>query len=132
MTAKAGLEKVEGLASFGEGREIKAIRELAGELVSAPQAMRVPSQHLPLGSRRLNRVATSFQFALVALDLRLRAARIVDAGRRLNHDNLNEADLDRAMGLVARAYADQERAALLEDVADDHRIKEFRGRNHGK
>jgi hypothetical protein len=67
---------------------------------------------------RIDRVALAFRFELAALDLRLRAERIVEAGKQLNVDVLGEMELDWALTLMGRAHADEARAELFEHVAD--------------
>ena len=79
---------------------------------------------------KLDRVALAFRFELAALDRRLRADRIVEAGKKLDVASLSDADLDHALHHAAQAHADVERAALLAGVADDLRIKEFLERDH--
>lgn len=65
--------------------------------------------------------STAFRFELAALDLRLRAERIVDAAKQIEIATLSDADLDRALSHVAQGYRDLERADLFEGVADDLR-----------
>jgi len=91
---------------------------------------------LPRGHRpapkpfRVDRIARAFQFELAALDLRLRAERIIEAGKNLNVTILDNEELDHALSHAAQVYADIERAELFEGVADDLRTKEFRERDH--
>ncbi len=73
---------------------------------------------------RADRCARAFEFDLVALDLRLRADRVMEVGQRFNVATLSNEDLDRALDLVAQAYADIERAEMLEQVADDLRERD--------
>jgi hypothetical protein len=86
---------------------------------------------LPKGPRRapqpekINRVADAFRLDIAALDLRLRASRIIEAGKRLNAATLANDELDHALGYVAQACADIERAELFEATADTLRAKEF-------
>ena len=79
---------------------------------------------------KLDRVALAFRFKLTALDRRLRADRIVEAGKTLDVPSLSDADLDRARPDAAQAHADVEWAALFAGVDDDLRIKEFLERDH--
>ena len=86
---------------------------------------------LPLGQRpapkppRINRIALAFRFELGALDRRLRAETIIETAKGIDLSTLSEAELDRALGCLGRAYADQERAALFEHVADTLRDRDF-------
>ncbi len=73
----------------------------------------------------VDRRAVAFQFELAALDLRLRAGRIVQAAKNLTLATLDDHELDQAIGLVAQAYADQDRAELFEGVADTLRARAF-------
>jgi hypothetical protein len=74
---------------------------------------------------RVNRGKLAFRFELAALDLKLRAERIVNAGKNLHVAALADAELDQALGHVAQAYADSERAELFEGVADTLREREY-------
>ena len=74
---------------------------------------------------RLDRRAVAFQFELGAVDLRLRAERIAQAAIHVDIGCLTDAELDRALALVAQGYADVERAQLFEHVADTLRTREF-------
>ena len=74
---------------------------------------------------RIDRVALSFQFELAALDRRLRAERVNQAIHNISINELTDDDLDRLVDAVGRAYADINRAELLESVADDVRANEF-------
>jgi hypothetical protein len=83
------------------------------------------------GPVKLDRVALAFRYELAALDLRLRAEWIIEAGKHLNMDTLNDAKLDRAIALMSRAHADIGRAQLFEYVADNLRMKNFMENRHG-
>lgn len=72
-----------------------------------------------------DRVATAFQFELGALDRRLRAHRILEAAKKLDAVTMSDAQLDRALSCVAQAYADIERADMLEHVADTLRERDY-------
>lgn len=93
---------------------------------------------LPQGQRpaprpaKVDRVALAFQFDLGALDLRLRAEGIIEAGKKLDVANLSDRELDHALIYTAQAHADVERAELFEHVADTLRMKEFTERDHGQ
>ncbi len=86
---------------------------------------------LPRGQRptpkppRINRMALAFQFELGALDRRLRAEKINETAKGIDLSTVSEAELDRALDCVGRAYADQERAELFEHVADTLRDRDF-------
>jgi hypothetical protein len=64
------------------------------------------------------------------LDLRVRAEKIIEAGKTLDVAHLSDNDLDRALAHVAQAHTDLARAELFEDVADDLRMKESMEREH--
>jgi hypothetical protein len=81
---------------------------------------------------RVDRIALAFRYELGALDLRLRAEKIIEAGKNLDVASLNDHELDRALGHVAQAYDDIERAELFAGVADDLRTKEFLERDHAR
>ena len=66
----------------------------------------------------VDRIALAFRFELAALDRRLRAENIIEAANGLDLSSLDDADLDRALGYVAQAHADVDRADLFEHVAD--------------
>jgi hypothetical protein len=72
----------------------------------------------------IHRVALSFQFGLAALDRRLRAERVNQAIHNISINGLPDDALDRLVDAVGRAYADIDRAELLESVADGVRMKE--------
>lgn len=74
---------------------------------------------------RVDRVAVAFRFELAALDLRLRAERIMNAGTRLHVATMTNEELDRALSFVGSAYADLHRAELFEGVADDLRTRDY-------
>lgn len=90
----------------------------------------------PLGHRpaptppRVDRLARAFQFELGALDLRVRAEKIIEAGKTLDVARLSDDERDRAMNTVAKAYDDMARAEIFESVADGLRMKEFIERDH--
>lgn len=74
---------------------------------------------------RTDDAALAFRFELAALDRRLRAERVVQAVNSISINELPDNDLDRLVDAAARAYADIERAELLEDVVDGLRAKAF-------
>lgn len=74
---------------------------------------------------KIDLVALAFRFELGALDRRLRAERVNQAINAISINELPDNDLDRLVDAVARAYADIERAELLEGVADGLRVKAF-------
>ena len=71
----------------------------------------------------------AFRFELGALDRRLRAEQVLKAVATFSADRMQDEDRHRLMKVVARAYDDQERAVLLETVADDLRMKTYQERN---
>jgi hypothetical protein len=83
---------------------------------------------LPPAPVRIDRLAVAFQFELGALDLRLRAERIIEAGKGLHVAGLNDDEIERVIGHMAKAHADIERAELYEDIADALRTREFNER----
>ena len=93
---------------------------------------------LPRGHRsaprpvKIDRAALAFRYELGALDLRLRAERIIEAGKQLDLDSLNDHELDRAMNAMAKAHADEERAELFGGVADDLRMKTYLEKHHAQ
>ena len=77
---------------------------------------------------KLNRLALAWRFELAALDLRLRAERVVEAGGNVAINVLTDEELDRALAYVANIYADVRRAELFEGVADTLREREYNER----
>jgi len=66
---------------------------------------------------RFDADATAFNFRVNALDLRLRAESILVAASGLRPWEWSDDDLHEALNIVAQAYADSERADLLEATA---------------
>lgn len=123
-TPKAG----DGLALVGQCLGLSfpdTLKAVAGVLWLDLAHRSIPHQPLPPPPARLDRVATAFRFELAALDLRLRAAKIQEAATQLNITTLTDAELDRALELVARGYADIARADTFEQVADHLRVRDF-------
>ena len=91
---------------------------------------------LPRGHRsaprpvKIDRVALAFRYELAALDRRLRAERIIEAGKQLDVAGLSDSELDRALNAITKAHADEERAELFECVADTLRERDFSERTH--
>lgn len=81
-------------------------------------------QH-PAPPARVDRRALAFRFELLALDLKLRAKRIIEVGKGVDVAGLSDYELDQAIGHMAQAHADTERAELFEGVADGLYSKEF-------
>lgn len=81
-------------------------------------------------AKPLDRVDLAFEFDLRALDLRLRAERIREAGQRLHIATMTDADLDRALNYIACAHDDVQRAELFEHVADGLRERDFNERTN--
>lgn len=75
--------------------------------------------------KMIDLVALAFRIELAALDRRLRAERVLQAVNSISITELPDTDLDRLVDAAARAYADIERAGLLEGVADRLRAKAF-------
>ncbi|MCM3901644.1 MAG: hypothetical protein ND866_08045 [Pyrinomonadaceae bacterium] len=78
---------------------------------------------------KLDRAALMWRYELAALDLRLRAERIVEAGKQLDVASLSDDERDRAIAHVAQVHIDVERAELFEHVADTLRERDFTERN---
>jgi len=77
-----------------------------------------PHRALPFDRRHV-----AFRFDLHALDLTRRADAVIKAATGVTVSAWTSADLDQAVNAVASAYADLERAAVLEQVADDLRLR---------
>jgi phage/plasmid primase-like uncharacterized protein len=73
---------------------------------------------LPPPIVRIDRRARAFQFTLGALDLRLRAEKILQAANRIDGAGLSDEARDQVMQSVSAAYADRDRADLFDHVAD--------------
>jgi hypothetical protein len=83
-----------------------------------------PHGHRPTSKPvKIDLVALAFRFELGALDRRLRAEHVNQTVNAISINELPDNDLDRLVDAVARAYADIERAELLEGVADGMRAK---------
>jgi hypothetical protein len=109
----------------------EALRLVAGILgldASTTSARLRP--RLQLSRPCVDRIAVAFHFELAALDLRLRSARIIGAGKTLTVASLTDHELDQALAHVAQAHADVERAELFEHVADGLKTKEFLERHY--
>lgn len=78
---------------------------------------------------RIDRMALAFRYEMAALDLRLRAERVLSGAAGLDTAPWSDEERDLAMQAVGRAYADQERATLFEGVADNLRAKDFAERH---
>lgn len=98
---------------------------VADLFVDAPAA---GASRRPPKPARINRTALAFRYELAALDLRLRAERVVTAARICDGADIDDASRDHLMRVVASAYADVERAELMEYVADTLRWKAFQER----
>lgn len=85
--------------------------------------LRSPGQGLRGLPRRLNLVDVAFQFELGALDRRLRADAVLQAVGSFNGEELTDPQRDQLMNVVARAYADRDRAEFLEANADRLKLK---------
>lgn len=91
----------------------------------------VPRRQRPMPAKpvKIDRVKLAFQCELSALDLRLRADRIIEAGKNLRVANLNDDELDLAIAHAMQAHVDVERAELFEGVADTLRERDYSERN---
>lgn len=98
---------------FGE-----ALHLVAGVLGLDPTTPHSPRRPLPPPVVRIDRKARAFQFELGALDLRLRAEKMLQVAKGIDVSALTEAELARVLTQVAKAYADMERADLFEHTAD--------------
>lgn len=85
-------------------------------------------QRLIQNSPKIDRASVAFRFDLAALDRWLRAERVLKAVAHFGIHDLDDKELDQLMEAVACAHRDQERAKLLETVADDLRVKGFKER----
>jgi hypothetical protein len=75
---------------------------------------------------KIDRTALAFRFQLGGLDRRLRAEKIIEAGKNLDVASLSDDELDRAMNAIANAYDDVARAEVFEQVADGLMDKHYR------
>lgn len=88
----------------------------------------------PRGNRPIPRpvkidyTALAFRYELAALDRLLRADNVLKAATNFSIEGLDDMQLDRLIEAVANAYNDRDRAAFLETVADDLRVKVFQER----
>lgn len=82
-------------------------------------------QRLTPKSVHVDRMALAFRFELAALDRRLRAEHVNQAVNAISINELPDNALDQLVEAVGCAYADIERAELLEGVADELRAKAF-------
>jgi hypothetical protein len=78
---------------------------------------------------RIDRAALAFRYELAALDLRLRAERVLSGATGMDTALWSDEERDLAMKAVGRAYADQEQATLFEGVAEDLRAKDIAERH---
>lgn len=79
-----------------------------------PRGLQPPRPSSP----RVDRLALAWRFELAALDLRLRAEKLIEAGQQLDVADLSDDKLDRALAPMASANADRERAQRFEHTAD--------------
>lgn len=85
--------------------------------------------HRPLPkTMKLDYTALAFRYELAALDRRLRADNVLKAATHFSIEGLDDMQLDRLIEAVVSAYNDRDRAAFLETVADDLRVKAFQER----
>jgi hypothetical protein len=85
-------------------------------------------KHPSPARQRIDRDEAAFRFELAAMDRRLRVERVLNALASFSGDGLEDAQRDRLLKVVARAFEDQYRAEFLETVADDFRLKAFEER----
>jgi len=124
----------------GSGDGFALVMKMRGS--DFPEALRLVAGVLQLDSStppysrptpkpvRPDRRDLAFQFDVAALDRRLRAERILGAGRKLDAATMTNVELDRALGFVAQAHADLEQAGLFEHVADTLRERDFSERTN--
>lgn len=74
---------------------------------------------------RLDHGQIALDFELTAHGLRRRAERVLKAAHHLSIVNWSDTDISLAHEALSRAHADQERAAMFEDLADSFRMKAF-------
>lgn len=87
--------------------------------------------------QRCDWVKTASRLTLHALDLSLRAEKVLGAARGLSVTEWNEEDFDEALNIIGAAYRDLERSELLESVAfglrgrklDEERTRNASGRS---
>ena len=72
---------------------------------------------------RLDWERTAFRFQLHALDQRIKAESILSIAHGMHPSDWSDTDLHEALEAVARCYADEERAGLLEDIAFNLRAR---------
>lgn len=94
------------------------VADLFMDAPASGEARRMPR------AARIDRTALVFRYEMVALDLRLRSERVLSEAAGLDTALWSDEERDLAMKAVGRAYADQERAALFEGVADHLRAKD--------
>jgi len=110
------------------------VEEICGSLGITPRELffeTSPLQRRSPRSAKMDRRAIAFVYELAALDLRLRACRVAEAGKGLDVATLSDVDLDRAMNYMRRAYVDVERAEMFEHIADGLRTRELLERKRG-
>ncbi|MEO7863999.1 MAG: hypothetical protein ABIU05_26925 [Nitrospirales bacterium] len=74
---------------------------------------------------RINRRSLAFQFEIGALDLRLRAEKVLVVAKHLYGSALTDDELETALGHVGKAYSDIQRAESFEHVSDTLRTRDF-------
>jgi hypothetical protein len=86
-----------------------------------------------LGARptvRINRQTIALRLDLHADALRAHGRSVLDAATCKSIVEWTDADLDKALGAVAYAHHDLDRAVLLEDVADGLRFRDWEERGN--
>lgn len=107
---------------------VKALGLGLGDLFLNPRTDR-RTQSAP-NPRRIDLSDVAFRFELGALDRRLRADAVLQAVANCSGDALRDEDRDRLLNVVARAYADRDRADFLETIADDLRVRAFQRKEY--
>lgn len=96
----------------------EALHRVAGVLGLDPTTQRGMHRPLPAPVIRIDRKALAFRYELAAIDRRLRSDSLLQAANRIDIAELSDEALDKVMQSVTAAYADRDRAALFESVAD--------------
>jgi len=92
----------------------------------------ITPEQRPTRPPRVDLDGIAFKFELAALDLRLRAERVLQVTRQLVVGGLSDQDRRRITHAQEMAEGDNERAHLLEQVADDLRWKAFAARERNE
>ncbi len=84
-----------------------------------------PRHQRPIVRRppRIDLKSLAFEWELAAFDRRRRAGVILEKLTGIDLANVSDSTLDRLLAVAAKAYADLDRAELLETVADGLRVR---------